>query len=73
MMVLTAWIPRYAYKIASGYHQSSTGTIDVKFLQGKTNQAYDETTIGNRLQSRSKGYLNASLSSPAFHDELGFG
>ena len=39
------WIPRYAYKITSGYRQSSTGTIDVKFLQGKTNEAYDETVV----------------------------
>ena len=36
------WIPRYAYKITSGYHQSGTattgGTIEIKFLKGTTNE-----------------------------------
>ncbi len=67
------WIPRYAYKITSGYHQSSTGTIDVKFLQGKTNQAYDETTI--ETTGYNPGVKDTSMHHflhPAFHDELGF-
>ena len=39
------WIPRYAYKIESGYHSSTTGTIDVKFLKGTGNETLDGTPI----------------------------
>lgn len=39
------WIPRYAYQIASGYHTSVAGTINVKFLQGATNTADDGSTV----------------------------
>ena len=41
------WIPRYAYKITSGYHQNCTdttgGTIEIKFLKGTTNEFLDES------------------------------
>ncbi len=30
------WVPRYAYSITSGWHSSTTGTIEIKFLQGVT-------------------------------------
>ena len=40
------WIPRYAYKITSGYHTTtSTGAIDVKFLKGTSNETPDGTKI----------------------------
>lgn len=39
------WIPRYAYKISTGYHSNTPGTIEVKFLKGKTNEAADGTSI----------------------------
>ena len=50
------WIPRYAYKITSGYHQSGSdinledetknaGTIEVKFLKGTTNEFADGSGI----------------------------
>ena len=45
------WIPRYAYKITSGYHSSTTGSIDVKFLKGSTNFTKDGTDI------ESSGYV----------------
>ncbi len=48
------WIPRYAYKITSGYHSSTTGTIDVKFLKGSSNLTADGTTI------ESNGYFAGS-------------
>ena len=49
------WIPRYAYKIESGYHSSTAGTIDVKFLKGTSSEAeegvniveYNEETTAN--------------------------
>lgn len=33
------WIPRYAYKITSGYHQNvnGTGNIEIEWLMGKSN------------------------------------
>ena len=39
------WIPRYAYSITSGYHTSTAGTIDIKFLNGITNTTNDGTKI----------------------------
>ncbi|MDD3341248.1 MAG: type II secretion system protein [Bacilli bacterium] len=39
------WIPRYAYKITSGFHSNQTGTIDIKFLKGTTNETVDGTKI----------------------------
>ncbi len=39
------WIPRYAYQISSGYHASTVGNIEIKFLKNKTNIASDGTTI----------------------------
>jgi prepilin-type N-terminal cleavage/methylation domain-containing protein len=39
------WIPRYAYQIASGYHTTTAGTVNVKFLKNATNTASDSTTI----------------------------
>lgn len=39
------WIPRYAYSITNGYHTSTTGNIDVKFLENKTNITKDGTMI----------------------------
>ena len=48
------WIPRYAYKITSGYHSNvdGTGNIEIEWLMGKTNKPatsqpiveYNETT-----------------------------
>ena len=39
------WIPRYAYKITSGYHDTPNGGMDVKFLVGRTNQMVDNSTV----------------------------
>jgi prepilin-type N-terminal cleavage/methylation domain-containing protein len=39
------WIPRYAYKITSGYHSSTAGTISIKFLKGFSNLSMDGTQI----------------------------
>ena len=36
------WIPRYAYKITSGYHSNTAGTIEIKFIDTK-NQFLDGT------------------------------
>ena len=39
------WIPRYAYKITSGYHSSTAGLIDVKFLKGTSDTTFDGTSV----------------------------
>ena len=39
------WIPRYAYKITSGYHNNTNGGMDVKFLIGRTDKTIDNSTV----------------------------
>ena len=39
------WIPVYAYSITSGYHSSSTGTIEIKFLKESSNVAYNKNEM----------------------------
>ena len=80
------WIPRFAYKITSGYHNSEEGTIDVIFidtnnkpLNGEDNEkivtdpskvTYTDDGTGNQVQ-------NEYLVHPAFTDNVdnggGFG
>jgi hypothetical protein len=40
------WIPRYIYKISSGWHSSNTGTIEVQFSKG-TDDNWNNASIGN--------------------------
>ncbi|MDD3453112.1 MAG: type II secretion system protein [Bacilli bacterium] len=65
------WIPRYAYKITSGYHSSTAGTIDIKFLKGKTNITEDGTEI---LSSGYEAGVNDTsmnyFTHPAFQNEI---
>ena len=39
------WIPRYAYCITEGYHSSTAGEIEIKFLKGTTNTPIDGSNI----------------------------
>jgi hypothetical protein len=39
------WIPRYAYQIENGYHTSTVGTINIKFLMNDTNTTQDSTVV----------------------------
>ena len=67
------WIPRYAYSITSGYHQSGAqinpttptegaGNIDVEFVKGLTN----ETSTGRKTFQNSSGQGNWNIH-PAFN------
>ncbi len=67
------WIPRYAYSITSGYHQSGAdinsttpaegaGTIEVEFMKGLTN----ETSTGRTSFQNSSGQGNWNIH-PAFN------
>ena len=39
------WIPRYAYKIESGYQTNEEGEIKIKFLEGTGNKTFDGEAI----------------------------
>lgn len=48
ILLYFVWIPRYAYKISSCYHDSCSGyagVVSVKFLEGKTNVTKDGTQV----------------------------
>ena len=57
------WIPRFAYSITSGYHSSSTGTIEVEFMKGTSNE---ETTSGRTSFNNASGQGNWNIH-PAFN------
>jgi hypothetical protein len=62
------WIPRYAYQIASGYHTTTSGTIDVKFLKNTSNIASD----GNAVDTVPT-YVGASQTNYIIHPAFTFG
>lgn len=69
------WIPRYAYKIVSGYHETIKGSIDIKFLKGTTNKTTDETKI--ETDGYEAGIKDTSMhyfTHPSFNEnsQLGF-
>lgn len=67
------WIPRFAYKITTGYH-SSSGAIDVIFLQGTTDNYYDEdgnltsAVSGTDLLAVTESGYSDYVVHPAFQD-----
>ena len=58
------WIPRYAYNIKSGFHTSTAGDIEVKFLKGTTTLTTDESNITYSQTSGNDKWLVH----PAFED-----
>ena len=58
------WIPRYAYNIKSGFHTSTAGDIEVKFLKGTTSLTTDDSNI---TYSQTPGN-DKWLIHPAFED-----
>ena len=70
------WIPRYAYKIASGYSSSATGTIQIKFLKGTTNEFADGTGTAETDPSKityTNGVQDQWLVHPAFLSDASIG
>ena len=57
------WIPRYAYSITSGYHSSSTGTIEVEFLKGTSNEIGDSEAATNITITNASGAGNWNIHS----------
>ena len=58
------WIPRYAYNIKNGFHTSTAGDIEVKFLKGTTSLTTDESNITYSQTSGNDKWLIH----PAFED-----
>ena len=81
------WIPRYAYKITSGYNQSGNeinpedgtkgaGTIEVKFLKGTTNEFADGSGTAETNPSKityTDDKQNEWLVHPAFSADASIG
>ena len=70
------WIPRYAYKITSGYHTSTAGTIEIKFLKDTTNEFADGTGTAETDPSKityTNGVQNEWLVHPAFQADASIG
>ena len=65
------WIPRYSYKITSGYHEKANGTgeIDIKFLIGTTDTPVEG---GDDAQRNSKSNENYVVH-PAFTSDTNLG
>ena len=51
------WIPRYAYKITSGYHSTGNGVIEIKWLTGTTDAAVDGSLVAKRTSETDENYV----------------
>lgn len=58
------WIPRYIYKITSGWHSSTTGTIDVRFSSGTDDTRGGTITLDTGTTSNASN--NKWTNHPAF-------
>ena len=70
------WIPRFAYKITSGYHNSEEGTIDVIFIDTNNKPLNGEsaTIVTDPSQVTYSGESqNEYLVHPAFTDDVNNG
>ena len=63
------WIPRFAYKIKSGYHNKDNGEMEVKFLIGRTDKTLDNDQIveyNDLTTSNYSKFPNGYVVHPAF-------
>ena len=72
------WIPRYAYRIVNGYHQSTAGTVEIIFLDTSNNplNAADKgkTIVTDPSQVTYSGSTqNQFLVHPAFTNNVNYG
>jgi prepilin-type N-terminal cleavage/methylation domain-containing protein len=61
------WIPRYIYKISSGWHTSNVGTIDVQFSKGT------DDTLGSSISLVNTGAATDSNGTWTSHPAFTFG
>jgi prepilin-type N-terminal cleavage/methylation domain-containing protein len=60
------WIPRYIYKISTGWHTSTAGTIDIQFSKG-VDDNWNKVSIGNIDLDESANASNGTWTNhPAF-------
>jgi type IV pilus assembly protein PilA len=65
------WIPRYIYKISSGWHSNITGTIDVQFSKG-IDDNWNSSVIGNiSTNPKADASNNAWTNHPGFTFGIG--
>ena len=57
------WIPRYSYRITSGYHQNAAGTgnVDIKFLKGTTDNYEGGEAIRSNVTNGEKYVVHPSF------------
>jgi hypothetical protein len=73
------WIPRYAYKIKSNFHQGGNGVsgeIEVKFLKGTSNETEDNATMVEYNETTTSNYTefpNGYVVHPAFTNDVNKG
>jgi len=72
------WIPRYAYKITPKADTEEAGIIDVKFIDGTGNTAYDGTTCAIAISNADKSPNNIDSTNqyvvhPAFCTDVNMG
>ena len=67
------WIPRYAYKITSGYQSSTAGTIEVAFLDTQDNFLNGETGEITRDTNDAEAGRTKWLVHPAFTSDASVG
>ena len=64
------WIPRFAYKITSGWHSTEAGTVEVVFVgtdnKGKDGTTYDGTYTAATSEVASGGAMKNYVVEPAF-------
>jgi prepilin-type N-terminal cleavage/methylation domain-containing protein len=65
------WIPRYIYKVSSGWHSNTTGTIDVQFSKG-TDDDWNSSVIGNISTDTTANASNAATNGNKFTNQLAF-
>ena len=67
ILAMFVWIPRYAYKITSGYHTAANGTgeIDIKFLNS-TEDTYEGGTAERQSNTNALTNGNKYVVHPAF-------
>jgi type IV pilus assembly protein PilA len=60
------WIPRYIYKISTGWHSNSTGTIDIQFTKG-VDDNWNKGSIGAiNVDESANASNNTWTNHPAF-------
>ena len=57
------WIPRYSYRITSGYHEiaNGTGNVDIKFLKGTTDNYEGGEAIRSNVTNGEKFVVHPSF------------